>query len=66
MSIESTPSHRPAVPPELAASVRCVGDLTHKKLELFGVFALVEMIVFVALLLVAYFYAWGKGIFRWD
>ena len=27
---------------------------------------LVEMLVFAALLLVAYFYAWGKGIFRWD
>ena len=27
---------------------------------------LVEMIVFVVLLLVAYFYAWGKGVFRWD
>ena len=27
---------------------------------------LVEMIIFVALLLVAYFYAWGKGVFRWD
>src|SRR5687768_2637386 len=25
-----------------------------------------EMIVFVALLLVAYVYAWGKGVFRWD
>lgn len=25
-----------------------------------------EMIVFVAILLVAYFYAWGKGVFRWD
>jgi NADH-quinone oxidoreductase subunit A len=25
-----------------------------------------EMIVFVALLLVAYIYAWGKGVFRWD
>jgi NADH-quinone oxidoreductase subunit A len=25
-----------------------------------------EMIVFVAILLVAYVYAWGKGIFRWD
>src|SRR5450432_1416626 len=25
-----------------------------------------EMIVFVAILLVAYIYAWGKGIFRWD
>ena len=27
---------------------------------------LIEMIVFVAILLVAYLYAWGKGIFRWD
>jgi len=27
---------------------------------------LVEMILFVVLLLVAYLYAWGKGVFRWD
>src|SRR5689334_3019471 len=27
---------------------------------------LVEMIVFVALMLLAYVYAWGKGVFRWD
>jgi NADH-quinone oxidoreductase subunit A len=27
---------------------------------------LLEMMVFVVLLLVAYFYAWGKGVFRWD
>ncbi len=27
---------------------------------------LVEMIVFVTILLVAYIYAWGKGVFRWD
>jgi len=27
---------------------------------------LIEMIVFIAILLVAYFYAWGKGVFRWD
>ena len=25
-----------------------------------------EMIVFVIILLVAYFYAWGKGVFKWD
>ena len=31
-----------------------------------GRIVLVEMIVFVAILLVAYFYAWGKGVFRWD
>lgn len=27
---------------------------------------LVEMLVFVVILLVAYFYAWGKGVFKWD
>ena len=27
---------------------------------------LIEMIVFVMILLVAYVYAWGKGVFRWD
>ena len=29
-------------------------------------FLLVEMFIFVAILLLAYFYAWGKGVFRWD
>src|SRR3979411_342261 len=27
---------------------------------------LIELTIFVAILLVAYFYAWGKGVFRWD
>ncbi len=27
---------------------------------------LMEMVIFIAILLVAYIYAWGKGIFRWD
>jgi NADH-quinone oxidoreductase subunit A len=27
---------------------------------------MIEMLVFVLILLVAYFYAWGKGVFRWD
>ena len=27
---------------------------------------LVEMLLFAAILLVAYLYAWGKGVFRWD
>jgi NADH-quinone oxidoreductase subunit A len=27
---------------------------------------LLEMAVFVVILLVAYLYAWGKGVFRWD
>ena len=31
-----------------------------------GALLLVEMIIFIALLLVAYLYAWGKGVFRWD
>jgi NADH-quinone oxidoreductase subunit A len=31
-----------------------------------GTTIMLEMIIFVALLLVAYFYAWGKGVFRWD
>lgn len=31
-----------------------------------GGLLLAEMVVFVLLLLVAYIYAWGKGVFRWD
>jgi NADH-quinone oxidoreductase subunit A len=31
-----------------------------------GTALLVEMLIFVTTLLVAYFYAWGKGVFRWD
>jgi NADH-quinone oxidoreductase subunit A len=31
-----------------------------------GAAILIEMIVFVAILLLAYFYAWGKGAFKWD
>jgi len=27
---------------------------------------LVEMVVFVVILLIAYIYAWAKGVFRWD
>jgi NADH-quinone oxidoreductase subunit A len=27
---------------------------------------LVEILIFISLLLLAYFYAWGKGVFRWD
>ena len=27
---------------------------------------LIEILIFVAILLVAYIYAWGKGVFRWD
>lgn len=31
-----------------------------------GTMMLMEMILFVVILLVAYLYAWGKGVFRWD
>jgi NADH-quinone oxidoreductase subunit A len=31
-----------------------------------GTLLLVEIILFVVILLVAYLYAWGKGVFRWD
>jgi len=31
-----------------------------------GGLLLIEMGVFVAILLLAYVYAWGKGVFRWD
>jgi NADH-quinone oxidoreductase subunit A len=31
-----------------------------------GAVLLIEMFIFVALLLVAYLYAWGKGVFKWD
>lgn len=31
-----------------------------------GWILLLEMATFVVILLVAYFYAWGKGVFRWD
>jgi len=27
---------------------------------------LIDMVVFIVILLVAYVYAWGKGVFRWD
>ena len=31
-----------------------------------GGLLLIEMLIFVALLVLAYLYAWGKGVFRWD
>jgi NADH-quinone oxidoreductase subunit A len=31
-----------------------------------GLILLMEMVIFVVILLIAYFYAWGKGVFRWD
>ena len=31
-----------------------------------GALLLIEMSIFVAILLLAYVYAWGKGVFRWD
>ena len=31
-----------------------------------GLFGLLEMVVFIAILLVGYFYAWKKGALEWD
>ena len=31
-----------------------------------GGLLLVEMVIFVGILVLAYIYAWGKGVFRWD
>ena len=31
-----------------------------------GIFAYVEMVIFIILLLVAYFYAWIRGAFQWE
>jgi NADH:ubiquinone oxidoreductase subunit 3 (subunit A) len=31
-----------------------------------GTFALVEMFVFIAVLLVGFVYAWKKGVFEWE
>lgn len=31
-----------------------------------GATMLASMLIFVGILLLAYFYAWGKGVFKWD
>jgi len=31
-----------------------------------GLFALIEMVIFIAILLVGYFYAWRKGALEWE
>jgi NADH-quinone oxidoreductase subunit A len=31
-----------------------------------GLFGLVEMVLFIVILLVGYFYAWKKGALEWD
>jgi NADH-quinone oxidoreductase subunit A len=41
---------------------RHVRDSGHKQ----GLLLFMDMVVFIVILLVAYFYAWGKGVFRWD
>ena len=43
------------------------GDaVAHPESGLSGGLLLLEIVLFVAILLLAYFYAWGKGVFRWD
>jgi NADH-quinone oxidoreductase subunit A len=34
--------------------------------DMLGLFALVEMLLFIFLLLVAYVYAWKKGVLQWE
>jgi NADH-quinone oxidoreductase subunit A len=43
-----------------------VRDFPLKDGTAFSALLLGEMLIFVAILLIAYFYAWGKGVFRWD
>jgi NADH-quinone oxidoreductase subunit A len=31
-----------------------------------GLFGLIEMVIFIAILLVGYFYAWKKGALEWE
>ena len=38
---------------------------THVNTDMGGLL-LVEMLIFITLLLLAYVYAWGKGVFQWD
>ncbi len=35
------------------------------RLEVYGVFGLVEMLIFLAILLLGLIYAWRKGVLRW-
>ena len=42
------------------------GPAVQNNYAAYGPLLLGEMLVFVAILLVAYFYAWGKGVFKWD
>ncbi len=34
--------------------------------KLFGLYALVEVVIFIAIILVGYFYAWGRGMLKWE
>jgi NADH-quinone oxidoreductase subunit A len=40
--------------------------VVYKKFLSFGNFILIEMVVFIAVLLVGYLYAWKKGAFVWE
>ena len=34
--------------------------------KILGVFGLVEMVLFIALLVIGFVYAWSKGAFKWQ
>src|SRR5215213_3632627 len=40
--------------------------VAHPEYGISGDLLLLEIILFVAILLLAYIYAWGKGVFQWD
>jgi NADH:ubiquinone oxidoreductase subunit 3 (subunit A) len=40
--------------------------VAHPEYGISGDMLLLEIILFVAILLLAYIYAWGKGVFQWD
>ena len=34
--------------------------------KVFGWYGFIEVMIFIAILLVGYFYAWGRGLLKWD
>jgi len=36
------------------------------KVKELGTYAIFEVTLFIAILLVGYFYAWGRGLLKWD
>ena len=41
-------------------------ELTHMKSMGYGIFAFLEMLIFILILVVGLIYAWRKGVLKWD